>query len=57
MCGDDWPCVHARLGLTIQFAEFRATLIVYLSGQYVAAMDDLWPATQENLYKRFVLWA
>lgn len=56
-CGEEWPCAHARLGLTIEFAEFPATLQIYLSSQYCAALADLWPwPATPDLYARFMLW-
>lgn len=56
-CGDPWPCTWARVRLRTDFGPFRATLLVYLSGQYADALADLYLDVPPDLYERIVLWA
>ncbi|WP_442792058.1 flavin reductase [Micromonospora sp. NBC_01796] len=60
VCAADWPCGPARLALLAEFHRNRVALCLYLSAQYVRALEDLAEyapnAPRENLYNRFIAW-
>ncbi|MGW0433313.1 hypothetical protein ACWDV4_12350 [Micromonospora sp. NPDC003197] len=55
-CAGPWPCGAARLSLLREFADNRPGLCVYLAGQYVIAVDDLYPTHPALIYGRFLGW-
>jgi hypothetical protein len=52
-CGKDWPCADARASMLVEYAEFPATLLIYLDSQHGAAMADLGAPD----LARFLWWA
>ncbi len=62
-CGGPWPCATARLTLTTEYADDRASLCIYLAGMLHEAMDDLYRLNPHDapapavLFGRFLDWA
>ncbi|GGJ74142.1 hypothetical protein GCM10010123_00100 [Pilimelia anulata] len=53
-CADPWPCPTRRRQLAAEYAGARVSLMLYLTGCFVAACEDLPHATVGDLYRRFL---
>lgn len=57
-CGDEWPCLEARIGLVMQSLTCRTAVFVYLALCLAdAAADFAKLGIGPDLYGRFLGWA
>lgn len=55
-CGLAWPCPDSRQQLTIEYADARVSLSIYLATNMVEAMTDLPAGHGGDLRWRFLGW-
>jgi hypothetical protein len=55
-CGDPWPCVTRRRELLAEYERARVSLVVYVTGQFLDAVQDLPSVPSGALYDRFLGW-
>ncbi|GLY96788.1 hypothetical protein [Actinoplanes sp. NBRC 103695] len=56
-CGDEWPCLEARIGLVVQSLTYRTAVLVYLALCLAdAAADFAELGIVSDLYDRFLGW-
>ena len=57
-CGDEWPCVEARISLVVRSLTCRTAVFVYLASCLAdAAADFAEQRIVPDLYGRFLGWA
>jgi hypothetical protein len=55
-CGDPWPCPTRKRQLTAEYHRTPVSMMLYLSGYFVEACQDLPHLPAGALHARFLRW-